>query len=171
MIKVLFICWGNICRSTAGQFILQDMVVERGIEKDFFIDSAATSTEEIGNGIYPPMYAELKRRGIGNNPKLSPTQNREIRDAMETERARQITRRDYEQFDYILIAEPMLFRRVEMQTGPDRDGKVHCVLEWAVNEGIAHDLEISDPWYTRNFARACDDTKLGCEAFLRYLGY
>ena len=169
--RVLFVCWGNICRSTAAQFIFEDKIAEMGIAEQFFVDSAATSTEEIGNGIYPPMYEELKRRGIGNNPMLSVEQNREIRRKMETEQARQITSRDYEKYDYILIAEPMLARHVAYQTGPDRDNKVHCLMEWAVAEKTANSLEISDPWYTRNFSKACDDVTIGCEAFLRYLGF
>ncbi|MBO4784396.1 MAG: low molecular weight phosphotyrosine protein phosphatase, partial [Lachnospiraceae bacterium] len=65
MIKVLFVCWGNICRSPMCEFVLKDMVEKRGISNDFHIESAATSTEEIGNPVYPPAKAELARHGIG----------------------------------------------------------------------------------------------------------
>ena len=86
MIKVLFICHGNICRSVSAQYIFQNMVNQEGISKDFLIDSAATSTEEIGNNIYPPMRSALERKGIpiGNH------------------RARQLRRADYEEFDLFI---------------------------------------------------------------------
>ena len=104
VIKVLFICHGNICRSPMAEYILKDMVEKRGIKDMFVIESAATSTEEIwggvGNPIYPPAQAELRRHGIGKTPYTN----------FSGKRARQVTKTDYNRFDYLLCADSMNIR-------------------------------------------------------------
>ena len=164
MIKVLFICWGNICRSPLGEFILLDLVAGHRQINDFVIESAATSREEIGNSVYPPALRELSRRGIGSNPKLSEADNKYIQKRIRQKTARQIAASDYAKFDYILIMEEMHRKYVERITGPDVDGKVHCLLEYAgLNRGI------SDPWYTGDFETAYDEISYGCDCLLEKL--
>ena len=109
MIKILFICHGNICRSTMAQYVLQDMVNNQGIADRFYIDSAATSYEEIGNGVHPGTRNKLKSEGIpcGNH------------------RARHIEKSDYNEFDYIIGMDSANIRNIGRIVGNDRDGKVY----------------------------------------------
>ena len=108
MIKILFICHGNICRSTAAQYVMQDMVKRAGLAESFFIDSAATSTEEIGNPVYPPMRRTLESHGV----------------PCEGHRARQMTRRDYDAFDLIIAADDENLYYLNRICGGDPEGKV-----------------------------------------------
>ena len=153
MIKVLFICHGNICRSPMAEFILKDMVQKRGIADHFYIASAATSTEEIWNGIgnpvYPPAREELAKHGIGCAGK----------------RAVQVTKADYENYDYLICMDSNNLRNLSRIIGPDKDGKVSLLLDYAGRTGQS----IADPWYTGNFALTYTDVVEGCEGLLNYL--
>ena len=153
MIKILFICHGNICRTPMAEFILKDMVQKRGIADHFYIASAATSTEEIWNGIgnpvYPPAREELAKHGIGCAGK----------------RAVQVTKADYENYDYLICMDSNNLRNLSRIIGPDKDGKVSLLLDYAGRTGQS----IADPWYTGNFALTYADVVEGCEGLLNYL--
>ena len=152
MIKILFICHGNICRSPISEFVLKDMVVKQGVADKFYIASAATSTEEIWNGVgnpvYPPAKAELARHGI----------------SCEGKRARQVTRADYAEYDYLIGMDSANIRNMLRIFGGDPEGKVAKLLSYAGSE-----RDISDPWYTGDFGTTYDDVLEGCTAFLEYL--
>ncbi len=148
MIKILFICHGNICRSPMSEFILRDMVKRRGIADRFHIASAATSREEIGNPVYPPARRKLKEHGIDPIGK----------------RARQMTKADYGEYDYLLAAEQYNIRNMLRITGGDPDRKICRLLDFSDRP-----RDIADPWYTGDFDTAWEDIVEGCEAFLAYL--
>lgn len=154
MIRILFICHGNICRSPMAEFMLKKMVADRGIEDDFYIESAATSTEEIWNGVgnpvYPPARDELRRHGIDCSGK----------------RARQVTPEDYDRFDYILCMENTNIRNTLRILRSDPEGKVKRLLDYGDRP-----RDIADPWYTGIFDRTYNDIDEGLNAFLEYLGY
>ena len=139
-IRVLFVCHGNICRSTMAEFVLKDMVARRGLTEQFHIESAATSTEEIGNPVHPGTAVVLREHGIGG---------------FEGKRARQLRRADYDAFDFI----------IGMILGGDPDGKVLKLLEFA---GTSRSVD--DPWYTGDFETTYADVRDGCEGLLAYLG-
>ena len=148
MIKVLFVCHGNICRSTMAQCVLIHLVKQRGLQDLFEIDSAATSREEIGN---PPHYGtvtKLKRVGIPVVP----------------HRARQMTKVDYEYYDYLIGMDSANIRNMNRIAGGDPQSKIHKLPSFA---GLGKD--IADPWYTGNFDETYDDVLEGCEAFINYL--
>ena len=149
MIKVLFICHGNICRSTMAQFVFQDMVNKRGLQNEFYINSAATSREEIGN---PPHYGTVQKM-------------REVGIPIVKHRAVQMTKQDYDDYDYIIGMEGVNRRNILRIAGnQDPENKVHLLLDYA-----ACPRNIADPWYTGNFDETYRDVKEGCEAFLDYL--
>lgn len=150
MIKVLFVCHGNICRSPMSQYVLQDMVSRRHISDEFYIDSAATSREEIGNGVHYGTRGKLREEGIpcGNH------------------KARQMTKRDYEDFDYLIGMDNANLRNMKRILGGDPDGKIYRLLDFTDRPG-----EIADPWYTGNFDDTYEDVKTGCEGFLKALGF
>ena len=154
MIRVLFICHGNICRSPMAEFMFKKMVEERGIADEFIIESASTSTEEIWNGIgnpvYPPARDELRRHGIDCSGK----------------RARQVTRGDYNNFDYLLCMENVNIRNTMRIIGGDPDEKIKRLLDYTKQP-----RDIADPWYTGVFDRTYKDIDEGLNAFLEYLGY
>ena len=154
-VKVLFICHGNICRSPMAEYVLRDMVKKLGVSDQFEIRSAATSTEEIWNGVgnpvYPPAKRELKKHGIDCTGK----------------RAVQVTKADYVHYDYLLCADSMNIRNTTRITGPDTDNKIHLLLDYAGREGQS----IADPWYSGDFEATWNDVYAGCEGFLKYLGY
>ena len=148
MIKVLFICHGNICRSTMAQYVMQYLVDKRGLSDCFYIDSAATSREEIGNGVHHGTRAKLREVGIpcGDH------------------RARQMTRGDYEEYDYLIGMDSANIRNMLRIFGGDPEGKVAKLLSYAGSE-----RDISDPWYTGDFGTTYADVLEGCTAFLEYL--
>ena len=151
-IKVLFICHGNICRSPMAEFVMKKLVSDANFADHFQIASAATSTEEIWNGIgdpvYPPAKAELARHGI----------------SCEGKRARQVTKADYAEYDYLIGMDSANIRNMLRIFGGDPDGKVARLLSYAGSE-----RDISDPWYTGEFGTTYNDVLEGCTAFLQYL--
>lgn len=145
MTRILFVCLGNICRSPMAEFIMKDLVKRAGIEKEFQIDSAATSTEELGNPVYPPARRKLSEHGVDCAGKT----------------ARQITRRDYGKYDYIIGMDRSNIRNICRICGEDPEGKVHLLLDFTDNPG-----EVSDPWYTGDFDTAWRDIETGCIGLL-----
>lgn len=153
MIKVLFICHGNICRSPMAEFILKDMVTKRHLKDKFIIASAATSTEEIwgdiGNPVYPPAREKLAQHGISCAGKT----------------AVQVTKKDYDLYDYLICMDSNNLRNLGRIIGEDKEGKVSLLLDYTDRPGSS----IADPWYTGNFDITYDDIVEGCEGFLSYL--
>ena len=143
--KILFVCHGNICRSTMAQYVMQDLVKKNGFTESFFIDSAATSTEEIGNPVDPRTRRKLQQEGIhcGNHC------------------ARQLTRKDYEDFDYLIGMDHNNLRNILRILKNDPLGKVSLLLDWTENP-----RDIADPWYSGNFDVTYEDVTKGCEALL-----
>lgn len=154
MIKVLFVCHGNICRSPMAEFLLKDKVNKLGIADDFFITSAATSTEEIWSGVGNPVHRGTK--AILNQLGIS----------CEGKRAVQITKKDYDFYDYIICMDSQNVRGVERICGKDKQGKVSKMLDYTENK-----RDVADPWYTGNFDKTYEDIVSGINGFLKYLGY
>ena len=152
MIKVMFICHGNICRSPMAEFILKKMVKEQGKEKDFVIASCATSTEEIWNGVgnpvYPPAQRELKKHGISCGNK----------------RAVQLTKSDYNKYDYLICMDENNRRNALRILGSDPDSKISRLMDFTDRPG-----NVADPWYSGDFETAYNDIYEGCECFLNSL--
>lgn len=147
MLKVLFVCLGNICRSPMAEYIFKDMVKRQGIEQ-IYIDSAATSSEEIGNNIHYGTRNKLKEMNIEYGNHL----------------ARQITKQDYEKFDYIIGMEEKNIKDIKKIVGKDPKNKIHRLLDFSKNP-----RDIADPWYTGNFDKTYDDIVEGLSAFLEHL--
>lgn len=146
MIKILFICHGNICRSVMAEFVMKELCRQAGVENDFEIASAAVSTEEIGNDIYSPAKRKLREKGI----------------PFEFHAARQITRADYNYYDYIICADHSNIRWLERIIGDDRDHKVSLMMSW-----VDESRDVADPWYTGDFEAAYRDIDLSCRDILR----
>ena len=147
MIRILFLCHGNICRSPMAEFILKALVKARGLEGEYYIESAAVSTEETGNPIYPPARRCLREHGVWFDP---------------GKRARQVTRADYGRFDRIICMDGSNLRWLRRIIPEDPDGKVHLMMSYC---GLSRD--VADPWYTGDFETAFQDILQGCEAFLK----
>ncbi|MBR5931358.1 MAG: low molecular weight phosphotyrosine protein phosphatase [Lachnospiraceae bacterium] len=148
MIKILFVCHGNICRSPMAQFVFQHMVNEAGLSDRFEIDSAATSREEIGNGPHRGTVRKLQEVGI---PILS-------------HRARQVTKQDYEQYDLLIIMDKENLWGIQRIIHNDPAGKIHMLLEYT-----GDNRDVADPWYTGDFDTTYDDIARGCKALLEKL--
>ncbi|MDO4188361.1 MAG: low molecular weight protein-tyrosine-phosphatase [Lachnospiraceae bacterium] len=147
MIKVLFICHGNICRSTMAESVMTYLVKERHLEDMFYINSAATSREEIGNGPHYGTVGKLRQMGIPVIP----------------HRAVQMTKMDYEEYDYLIGMDTANIRNMQRIAGSDKDGKIYKLLTFA---GSSKD--VADPWYTGDFDATYEDVMTGCKAFLDY---
>ncbi len=147
-IRVLFVCHGNICRSTMSQFVFQDMINKRGLSDRFYINSAATSREEIGN---PPHYGTVNKM-------------REVGIPVLPHKAVQMTKKDYEKYDYLIGMDEANIRNMTRIVGSDPKGKIHMLLDFS-DESKA----IADPWYTGNFEATYRDVVEGCEGFLHFL--
>lgn len=146
MKKILFICHGNICRSPMAEMIFRHMLEEKGLENAFVVDSAATSTEEIGNSIYPPARAELARQGIRIYP----------------HRARQVKRAEYGEWDLMICMDRYNLRNLHRMMGEDKEGKIHMLMDYTDRPG-----EVSDPWYSDRFDIAYRDIREGCEGLMK----
>ncbi len=145
MIKVLFICHGNICRSPMAEFVLKQKVANLGIADRFEIASAATSTEEIGNPVYPPVRELLHSHGISCKGKT----------------ARQITRNDYAYYDYIIAMDNNNLRNLKRIIGEDSENKISLLMDYTDTR-----RDVADPWYTRDFQQTWEDVQRGCDGFL-----
>lgn len=148
MIKILFVCHGNICRSPMAEYVLKDMVKKQHRQNDFHVESAATSMEEIGNDIH------RGTKGILNKYQIP----------YERRQARQMEWRDYERYDYIIGMDEWNRRNMMRIVGEDAQEKVYLLLDFAESP-----RDIADPWYTGEFETTYRDVVEGCEAFLRWL--
>lgn len=148
MIKVLFVCHGNICRSPMAEFIFKDYVKKRNKNDIFHIESRATSYEEIGNPVHYGTKKILDSLNIDCSKKT----------------ARRMTINDYEEYDYIICMDKNNIRNIKYIVGEDRLNKIKLFLDYA---GIYRDIK--DPWYTGNFKETYEDICIGCEAFYEYL--
>ena len=148
MKRILFVCHGNICRSPMAEFVMKDLVRKAGREQDFYIESAATSTEELGNPVYPPARQKLAEHGLSCKGKT----------------ARQMTRRDYGEFDLLVGMDTWNIRNMERISGGDPQHKIHRLLDYTRRPG-----DVADPWYTGNFEATWRDVSEGCQALLEEL--
>lgn len=148
MTKILFICHGNICRSPMAEFVMKDLVQKKGLEKEFLIESAATSTEEIGNDIHYGTRRKLTEEGIPFSRRA----------------ARQITAADYDYYDYLIGMDDENLYYMNRRWNNDPDNKIRLLLEFA-----GRTTEVADPWYTGNFDRTYMDIIEGCLALLDYI--
>ena len=152
MKKIMFVCHGNICRSPMAEFILKDMVRRRGIAENFVIESSATSTEEIWNGVgnpvYPPAREELLSHGITCDGK----------------RAVQLKKSDYDKYDLFIGMESMNIRNMQRILGGDPEGKIRKLMEFTERGG-----DVADPWYSGRFDETWRNVYDGCEALLEYI--
>ena len=149
MTRVLFICHGNICRSPMAEFVMKDLVRKAGLESRFHIESAATSTEEIGNPVYPPARRKLAEHGIDCAGKT----------------ARQLRNEDYDQFDLLVGMDKANLRNMYRICGGDFDSKLRLLMEYAGRP----DAEVADPWYTGDFEATWKDVLAGCQGLLYVL--
>ena len=152
MKKIMFVCHGNICRSPMAEFILKDMVRRRGFAEDFVIESSATSTEEIWNGVgnpvYPPAREELLSHGITCDGK----------------RAVQLKKSDYDKYDLFIGMDSMNIRNMQRILGGDPEGKIRKLMEFTERGG-----DVADPWYSGRFDETWRNVYDGCEALLEYI--
>ena len=158
MTKILFICHGNICRSPMAEFMMKHLAEQAGRADEFEIASAAVSTEEIGNDIYPPAKRMLAAKGV----------------PFEHRAARQMTRADYAYYDYIVCMDQSNLRWMNYIIGEDSAHKVTLLKQWVnapINAQMVNDqmVNISDPWYTGDFTKAYSDILEGCQGMLKQL--
>ncbi|MCQ2271094.1 MAG: low molecular weight phosphotyrosine protein phosphatase [Bacteroidales bacterium] len=146
MKKLLFVCHGNICRSPMAEFVMKKLVKEAGREADFEIDSAATSTEELGNPVYPPAKMKLAEHGISCKGKT----------------ARQMMRKDYDYYDMVIVMDHNNLRNLRFLIGEDTAHKVSMLMDYTDRPG-----DVTDPWYTGDFEATWHDILEGCEALLK----
>ncbi len=149
-IRVLFVCHGNICRSTMAEFVLKDMVAKRGLTDRFHIASAATSTEELGNPVYPGTVQVLQEHGISG---------------FEDKRARQLCAADYDHFDLLIGMDSANTKNMHRMLKGDPRSKIHKMMRFA-----GSDRDVADPWYTGDFDTTYEDVCDGCTGLLGFLG-
>ena len=145
MIKVMFVCLGNICRSPMAEFVLKDLVKRRGLEEEFYIESSATSLEELGCDVHYGTVNKLNSLGI----------------KVEHRESKLLRKEDYEKFDYILGMESRNIQNILRIVGEDKENKVYRLLDFSNNP-----RDIADPYFTGNFDRTYEDILEGCSAFL-----
>jgi len=166
LIRILFVCHGNICRSPMAEFVMKDLVKKGGLEDQFEIASAATSTEELGNPVYSPARRKLAEHGIRCDGKT----------------ARQIRKTDYAAYDFLVGMDHANLRNMERICGGDPEGKISLLLDWADREhpaleadgqksrgrkwNITNRNEVADPWYTGDFEATWQDVCDGCRGLL-----
>ncbi|MCM8709670.1 low molecular weight phosphotyrosine protein phosphatase [Clostridium sp. SYSU_GA19001] len=148
MIKIMFVCHGNICRSPMAEFVFRHMVKEKHLLDKFYIASSATSREEIGNSVHYGTKRKLKEVGISCDGKT----------------AVQLTKKDYEIFDYIICMESYNLKNALRIVGEDKEKKIFRLLDFSTRP-----RDIADPWYTGNFDETYNDILEGCEALLNYI--
>lgn len=146
MVRVLFVCHGNICRSPMAEFVMKDLVKKAGLEKDFYIESAATSDEELGNSVYPPARRKLKEHGLDCDGKS----------------ARQITASDYDRFDYIVAMDKMNIRNISYIIKSDPEHKISLLMDYTSTK-----RDVADPWFTGDFDVTWDDVSRGSSGLLK----
>ena len=145
MTKILFVCHGSICRSPMAEFVMKDLVQKAGLEAQFHIESATTSTEEIGNPVYPPARRKLAEHGIDCAGKT----------------ARQLKRGDYDAFDLLIGMDQANLRNMHRICGGDFAGKLHLLMDYTGHPG-----DVADPWYTDDFETTWRDVLAGCQGLL-----
>ena len=150
MKKVLFVCHGNICRSPMAEYVMKDLVKKAGLEGQFLIASAATSTEEIGNPVYPPARRKLAEHNI----------------SCQGHAARQLQSRDYSKYDLLIGMDNANIRNMRRICGGDPEGKIHLLMDYADQPG----KEVADPWYTGDFEITWQNVLSGCQGLLKALG-
>lgn len=148
MIKILFVCHGNICRSPMAEFVMKDLVNKKGIASKFYIASAATSTEELGNPVHYGTRNKLAQVGISTKGKY----------------AVQMKRSDYQEYDYIIGMDNWNYRNMLRIVGKDKEQKISLLLDYT-----DHPRDVADPWYTGDFETTYQDVLAGCQGFLAYL--
>ncbi len=148
MTKILFVCHGNICRSPMAEFVMKGLVRQAGLESQFHIESAATSTEEIGNPVYPPARRKLAEHGIDCTGK----------------RARQLINGDYDQYDLLIGMDRANLRNMHRICGGDFARKLHLLMDYTDHPG-----DVADPWYTDDFETTWRDVLEGCQGLLEQL--
>lgn len=146
--KILFVCHGNICRSPMAEYVMKDLVKKAGRDSEFEIASAATSSEEIGNAVYPPARRKLAEHGIACNG----------------HEARQLRRQDYDYYDLLIGMDSYNIRNMNRICGGDPDAKIHMLMEYTNRFG-----DVADPWYTGDFDATWRDCLEGCTELLRLL--
>lgn len=146
--RILFVCHGNICRSPMAEFVMKNLVEKAGVAQQFLIESAATSTEEIGNSVYPPARRKLAEHGISCQGKT----------------ARQMTRLDYGRYDLLIGMDSWNIRNMRAISGGDPEGKIRMLMDYTNRPG-----DVADPWYTGDFEATWRDVLEGCEALLSQL--
>ena len=150
MTKILFVCWGNICRSPMAEYIMKDLLEKRGLTDVVYVESAATSTEEIGNPVYPPARSELAKHGI----------------ACAGHHARQVRPEDYEHFNYIVGMEDIHIRIMKQRFfNGDPEGKLSLCMDFTDHPGE----QVDDPWYTGDFSGVYQQILAGCEGLLNLI--
>ena len=148
MTKILFVCLGNICRSPMAEFVMKDLVRKAGLASQFYIESAATSREEIGNPVYPPARRKLAQHGI----------------SCDGHAARQLTNADYEKYDLLIGMDRANLRDMHRICGGDPDGKLRLLMDYTDRPG-----DVADPWYTGDFEATWQDVLEGCQGLLHEL--
>ena len=152
MIKIMFVCHGNICRSPMAEFIFMDITKKNGVADRFIVSSSATSTEEIyrgiGNPVYPPARRKMAEHGLSCAGKT----------------ARRMTREDYEEYDLLVGMDRMNYRNMHRICGEDPERKIHLLMDYTNRPG-----EVADPWYTGDFEETWQDVSEGCRGLLEKL--